>query len=312
VAQVRSQLEAALPKAAPGAKIEQVAPFAIDGRYGARARLRWTTGKHELVAYQFHVPAEPQSFVVTYTVRAADAARLAASIEASARTIHVAPVVPAPGLEPDASGTGFVITKDGHLATNCHVVHGGTRFVVHAGEAQYTATVRATDADSDLAILEIEGPKPEGQFEPLAIAPSDEVRLGTTVGTVGFPNPELQGTSPKFTKGEISSLRGVQDSPLKFQISVPLQPGNSGGALIDGKGNVVGIVSSSLSQVAAIQVTGQLAENVSYAIKSQYLLALIDTIPGLAAALPPRANAASLEDAVEMAVRASVRIDVYR
>jgi S1-C subfamily serine protease len=66
--------------------------------------------------------------------------------------------------------------------------------------------------------------------------------LGNTVATVGFPDPGLQGFSPKLAKGEIAALVGARDSARYFQISLPAQPGNSGGALMDERANVVGTV----------------------------------------------------------------------
>ena len=76
------------------------------------------------------------------------------------------------------------------------------------------------------------------------MAASRGVKLGGTVATVGFPNIGLQGFAPKLAKGEIASLSGAGDDARYFQISVPVQPGNSGGALVDERGNVVGVVSA--------------------------------------------------------------------
>ncbi|HZM01882.1 MAG TPA: serine protease, partial [Candidatus Saccharimonadales bacterium] len=79
-------------------------------------------------------------------------------------------------------------------------------------------------------------------YVTLLIAASRSAHLGGTVATIGFPDPSLQGFSPKLAKGEIASLSGAGDDPRYFQISVPVQPGNSGGALVDERGNVIGIV----------------------------------------------------------------------
>jgi len=92
------------------------------------------------------------------------------------------------------------------------------------------------------------------------------VKLGGTVATVGFPNIGLQGFAPKLAKGEIASLSGAGDDGRYFQISVPVQPGNSGGALVDERGNVVGVVSAKLSARAALAASGALPENVNYAV----------------------------------------------
>ena len=97
------------------------------------------------------------------------------------------------------------------------------------------------DAANDLALL-----KADGQFRAVAGGSSRAVKLGGTVATVGFPNIGLQGFAPKLAKGEIASLSGAGDDARYFQISVPVQPGNSGGALVDERGNVVGVVSAKL------------------------------------------------------------------
>ena len=78
------------------------------------------------------------------------------------------------------------------------------------------------------------------------------MKLGDMVVTVGFPDVSLQGFAPKLAKGEIASLSGSADDPRYFQISVPVQPGNSGGALVDERGNVIGIVSAKLDAGAAL------------------------------------------------------------
>src|SRR5213596_4025071 len=103
-------------------------------------------------------------------------------------------------------------------------------------------------------------------------AASRAVKLGGTVATVGFPNIGLQGFAPKLAKGEIAALSGAGDDARYFQISVPVQPGNSGGALVDDRGNVVGVVSAKLDAAAALTTTGTLPENVNYAVKSGFLL----------------------------------------
>ena len=93
------------------------------------------------------------------------------------------------------------------------------------------------------------------------------MKLGGTVATVGFPDIGLQGFAPKLAKGEIASLAGAADDPRYFQISLPVQPGNSGGALVDARGNVVGIVAAKLDASAALAATGSLPESLRTATK---------------------------------------------
>src|SRR5207249_3907696 len=102
------------------------------------------------------------------------------------------------------------------------------------------------DAANDLAILKV-----EGKSRALPVAASRIVQLGEPVFTIGFPNVALQGFEPKLTRGEVSSLAGIQDDPRYFQISVPVQPGNSGGPLVDSRGNVVGIVGMRMDDIKA-------------------------------------------------------------
>ena len=129
---------------------------------------------------------------------------------------------------------------------------------------------------------------------------------------MGFPSTGLQGFSPKLAKGDIGSLAGIQDDPRYFQISVPVQPGNSGGALVDVRGNVVGIVSAKLSAQAALDATGQLPENVNCAVKSSLLLSFLESVPDVSAKLKePNTKDEAFEDVVKAAQEAAVLVLVY-
>lgn len=211
-----------------------------------------------------------------------------------------------------ATGTGFFISRAGHLVTNYHVIKetSGIRVLLE-GDNEAPAVLVAQDKKSDLAILKITLPDNKGAIirNHLPVTPTGGVKLGSTVATVGFPNIAIQGFSPKLTKGEISSLAGLQDDPGQFQISVPLQPGNSGGALVDSKGNVVGVVCSILDQSVALATTGTLATNVGYAVKSSLLFNLIESVPGLSEQLaPPATEVLPFEDVVEGVQQATVMI----
>ena len=208
---------------------------------------------------------------------------------------------------PSGSGTGFFITEDGFLVTNLHVVKDTTiiRLVTDAGII--AAKVVKLDAANDLAVL-----KAEGRFAALPVAPSRGMKLGESVATVGFPNIGLQGFAPKLAKGEIASLTGAQDDARQFQISVPVQPGNSGGALVDSRGNVVGVVVGKLSQKAALAASGQLAENVNYAVKSSFLLSFLESLPEVSSKLKePSTTERKFEDVVKSVEQAAVLVLVY-
>jgi S1-C subfamily serine protease len=208
---------------------------------------------------------------------------------------------------PESSGTGFFITDDGFLVTNEHVVKDAVQIRLVTSGGLIEAKVIEVDAANDLALL-----KAEGKFAALPVAASRAMKLGGTVFTLGFPNLGLQGFAPKFARGEIGSLSGPEDDARYFQISVPVQPGNSGGALVDERGNVVGIVSARLSAKAALATSGALPENVNYAVKSSFLLGFLESVPEVAAKLKePNAKDVKFDDVVEQAKEATVLVLVY-
>jgi S1-C subfamily serine protease len=208
---------------------------------------------------------------------------------------------------PTVVGTGFFITDDGYLISNYHVIKDAkkVRLVTSAGTVD--AKVVHADAANDLALL-----KADEKCSPLPIAASRSAHLGGTVATIGFPDPSLQGFSPKLAKGEIASLSGASDDPRYFQISVPVQPGNSGGALVDERGNVIGVVSAKLDASVALAASGALPENVNYAIKSSFLLSFLESMPGVQAKLKiPNSADEKFEDVVKAAQDAAVLVLVY-
>jgi S1-C subfamily serine protease len=208
---------------------------------------------------------------------------------------------------PTASGTGFFITDDGYLITNYHVVKDATKVRLVTSAGTIASKVVQVDQANDIALL-----KADGQFEPLPIVSSRTAQLGSTVATIGFPDPSLQGYSPKLAKGEIASLAGIQDDSRYFQISVPVQPGNSGGALVDDLGNVIGIVSAKLDESVALAASGALPENVNYAVKSSLILSFLESAPAVSAKLKtPNTAVEPFSDVVKSAQGAAVLVLVY-
>jgi S1-C subfamily serine protease len=215
------------------------------------------------------------------------------------------PVTPVPN-NAKASGSGAFISADGLVLTAAHVVQGASRIEVVTAAGKLAATVVKIDATNDVAILKCVG----GSFTPLPIAPSREARAGTSVFTIGFPNIQVQGFDPKLTSGEISSQTGFQDDPRQWQISVPIQPGNSGGPLCDQNGNLLGIVEATLDPITMAKVAGEIPQNVNYAVKSSYILPLLDDVKNLP---PPlvSANGTKFEDVVGQTQKSVVLILVY-
>jgi S1-C subfamily serine protease len=161
-----------------------------------------------------------------------------------------------------ATGTGFFVSADGYLLTNHHVVEGSTNVSVMLNGSERPARLISGDAEHDFALLKV-----EGSFLPLPIGSSNAVVRADEVFTLGYPLTSIQGNAQKATFGRVNALSGLEDDPKFIQIDVPIQPGNSGGPLISREGNVVGVVTMTLSTVTMLRETGRLPQNVNYAGK---------------------------------------------
>ncbi len=139
--------------------------------------------------------------------------------------------------------------------------------MIHTGKL-LKAQVLKTDPANDVAVLQV-----EHDGDPLPL--SNNLQKGGQVMTIGFPRIETQGTESKVTFGNVNSLSGIKGDVRFAQIDVPIQPGNSGGPLIDEDGEVVGVVTATLEFVHALRVSGQLPQNVNYAVKTDYVLPLL-------------------------------------
>lgn len=180
-----------------------------------------------------------------------------------------------------SSGSGFLITTNGIIATSAHVVDGGSNIQVtisnEIGTFLYKTKVLLVDSKNDVALLQIDDETFRGLTSiPYGIVENSEV--GSKVFTIGYPLNDVMGSNFKVTDGIISSKSGIADDIRYYQISVPLQPGNSGGPLFNKEGNVIGITSARLNGEAV----GTQVENVNYAIKSSYLLNLLRMLPNTA------------------------------
>jgi S1-C subfamily serine protease len=193
-------------------------------------------------------------------------------------------------------GSGFFITEDGYLLTSFHVVEDAHAVKAKHGGQLYDAEVVRKDKGADLAVLKV-----LGKFKPLPLVDSRLVRLGEKVFTLGFPKVDKQGEEPKFTEGSISGLYGFQDDSAEFQISVPVQLGNSGGALVNAAGQVVGIIAAKLRG----------GENVNYAVKSSRARLLFDDIPGIQLTAPEAAVSLTPEQVAERLASSTVLLFIY-
>lgn len=180
------------------------------------------------------------------------------------------------------NGSGFFITTDGYFVTNHHVVDGADALAVKVGDGLVAAKVVKLDATNDIAVLKV-----EGTYTCLPLGEDLQTRPGDDVFTIGFPMTDVMGEAPKTTLGTVSALTGIEDDARAFQISVQIQPGNSGGPLVlKGSGNVIGVTSSSLNGAKFLQQGRPMPQNVNYAMKASYIRPLLATVPGLVEKLP--------------------------
>ena len=209
----------------------------------------------------------------------------------------------ADGADCFGSGSGVIISEDGYLLTNAHVVRKATKVRVKTVKGVVSAKVVRQDPDNDLALLKI-----EGEYRPIRFSSRRQENLGATVFTLGFPRPDLQGFEPKVTKGVVSGLEGYLGNVRCYQIDAAIQPGNSGGLLADAQGNLVGIVVSSL--VGTDEAPSQ---SVNYAIKKSYVQAFVDSVAGCTVKdQETETSCESLEAAVAAVRESCVMILVYR
>jgi S1-C subfamily serine protease len=171
------------------------------------------------------------------------------------------------------SGTGFYVSTDGYLITNEHVINGCSVInIIGAARERITARVAAASKADDLALLKVDvRPSATAVFQE-----SSRIAQGASVVAYGYPLAGLLASTGNVSTGLVTALSGLGDNPRQMQISAPVQPGNSGGPLIDTKGAVVGVVVSKLNAQAVAGITNDIPQNVNFAIKVSSLTDLLD------------------------------------
>ena len=169
------------------------------------------------------------------------------------------------------SGTGFFVSSNGLVVTNAHVVK-GARLISIANSKERTiipARLIKLDSSNDLALL-----KADVQSSPIPLSSSFNAKKGEEVLTLGYPIPSIQGVEQKATFGRVNSFTGIGGDERLVQVDLPVQPGNSGGPLLNSKGEVIGIVSATLNGASK----NLSVQNVNYAIKVDYLYPLLASV----------------------------------
>lgn len=174
------------------------------------------------------------------------------------------------------TGSAFFVSWTGHLVTNFHVVGKASRVSVSLdGEELVDAEIVRVDEENDLALLRVDAIR-----KPLLIRQRHSLERGTEVVALGYPLVPLQGREQKATFGHINALSGLQGDPRYTQLDAAVQPGNSGGPVLNRQGDVVGVVTQMLNPTATLAATGTIPQNVNYAIKSDLVHRLLDDALG--------------------------------
>lgn len=171
-----------------------------------------------------------------------------------------------------SSGSGFAVSNDGYVVTNNHVIDSCEKVYIHNDGAQIPARIVTYDSQNDIALL-------KANFKPKETLPLSESRpeLLQDIYVAGFPFGMSVSASIKVTKGIVSSLTGIGNNFSEIQIDAALQTGNSGGPILDNKGNVIGVAVAKLDMKYALNKFGSIPENTNFGVKSNVVGSMLDS-----------------------------------
>lgn len=215
---------------------------------------------------------------------------------------------PRRALKKVAAGSGFRVGPNGHILTNAHVVAGCTEVRVpsapHAPSRR--VSVAARNDSADLALLEGPAGGPSAAFRL-----GRGIRPGAGVVVAGFPLHGLLARGVNVSVGSVSALAGPGDDNRFIQISAPVQPGNSGGPVLDYAGNIVGVVVARLDAVKTARATGSLPQNVNFAVSAGTARAFLDA-EGVTYATAPSDRRRAPEDVAAAARKFTVLVECWK
>ncbi len=166
------------------------------------------------------------------------------------------------------------MTGAGHFVTNRHVVAGCRSIrIAYPGEKYHDASVISLARADDLAVLKT-------TLKPRSFATfrsGERPRLGDSVVVFGFPYYGVLATSGNLATGNISALAGLSNRTSQYQISAPMQPGNSGGPVLGSGGNVIAVAQSKLNAMKIARATGDIPQNINFAIKGSVVLEFLES-----------------------------------
>lgn len=199
--------------------------------------------------------------------------RASGDIASAPRQSTTTPKTPAAKAAKISSGTGVIVSHAGHIVTNRHVVENCKNIYARkiSGISYATQLIAKSNTD-DIALLKL----PDSASSALIfIGPG--IRQGANIFAYGFPLSGALASTGNFTTGNITALAGLRDDSRYLQISAPVQPGNSGGPLLDGAGNLIGIVTSKLNAKLVANHTGDIPQNVNFALKASIVANFLDS-----------------------------------
>jgi hypothetical protein len=168
-----------------------------------------------------------------------------------------------------STGTGFLINNDGYIVTNRHVIERTKElivtFTISGKKVERKAELIGYSTFNDLAIIKVDVKNLFTTAVPYSFK-KEQLSLGSKIYTLGYPDPSYMGTNIKLTDGLVNATTGFQDSETEYQISAPIQGGNSGSPMFDGDGFVRGVIVASYTA----------GQNVNYSIKGEKLIDLLD------------------------------------
>ena len=170
-----------------------------------------------------------------------------------------------------STGTAFTVSNEGHALTNYHVINGCTEVKVAGREG--VAKVITSDSVNDLALLQL--PFNSDDFTKLN-PDTGKLRQGEDVIVFGYPLNWALSSGGNLTPGTVSALTGLGNNTNQIQITAPIQPGSSGSPVMDKKGNLIAVVSMTLDDSKMTKLTGQVGQNVNFAVNGQTVKSFLD------------------------------------
>lgn len=212
------------------------------------------------------------------------------------------------GVEPVGTGTGFFMNKAGQVLTASHVINGCLLAQIKHEDQTYNTNLVAQSRILDAAVLEITDAEFQAPAAYARIGSKGEVKLGTQVFTTGYPLSALLTAQANLTLGNVSSLGGLKGAIGAFQYSAPIQSGSSGGPIVNYKGQLTGLVTSTINE-DKIESAGGTTQNINFGLSNNYIRQFLDNNQ---VAYSDKKPAKGFEQASQQAVEYTTRVLCYK